>query len=113
VKSACDHPQHPVRIFHHIVVPEAQHTKTLGFQEGRPGRIAREIGRMLPAIHFDDQHVTIAQEIRDVAADRRLPAEFGMWQRFTQSARNKRFSASVMLRRKRLARATAPEGTVS
>ena len=66
---------HAGEVFHHVVVPVANHPKTLLFKIGGPRQIAPAFA-MLPAIDLDDQFQLTAKKIADEWPDRHLPREF-------------------------------------
>ena len=72
VADCCDH---AVRVRKNIVIPEPHDTESLRFKPARPLGITRLSESVLSAVQFDDQRPLVADEIDDVAADRRLAAE--------------------------------------
>jgi hypothetical protein len=68
-----NHPKDPFDILDDIVVPEAQHTITLGFEKGGSASISGFI--MLAAIEFDDQPRFDTKKVDDEGADTGLSSE--------------------------------------
>ncbi len=64
--------QDAIDVLHHIVVPEALHAITFGFDETRTARIIFNCFGMLSAIHLDHQPFGKAKQINAVRPNRRL-----------------------------------------
>ena len=69
-----DHLEHAVDIPEHVIVPETEDGEAARFDRG--GAIGVGFGRMLAAVQLDDQLRRNAGEVRDMAADGILTAEF-------------------------------------
>jgi hypothetical protein len=69
--------EHTIPVCHHVVIIEAQDTKTLVSEITVAACVALLLVRlkMLTAVQFDNQLCLMAEEINDVGAHRRLPSE--------------------------------------
>lgn len=71
--------EYPFEIVHHIAVPKAQDAKALQVEPCGSRLVARAF-EMLAAVHLYHQAMLQAAEVRDVAAERELAAEFRIQQ---------------------------------
>jgi hypothetical protein len=67
--------QNTIRICEHIVIPKPQYQKTRFIESLRPACIFFTPFRMLPTIQLHNQLRLVTKEIRNIPADRNLPAE--------------------------------------
>ena len=67
--------QNTIRICQRIVIPKPQYQKTRFVESLCPACIFLAPLRMLPAIEFHNQLHLVTKEIRNIAANRNLPAE--------------------------------------
>ena len=70
-----DRLKHALRIFQHVVVPEAEHSVAERVDDPRARRVC--FGRMLTAIELDGDMRVATSEVRDEAADWKLTDELG------------------------------------
>lgn len=66
--------QNAIRVCQHIVVPEADDTVAVGFDDFGSNSVGG-IVRMLPAVQFDSEAQAAASKVRNKVADRVLPGE--------------------------------------
>jgi hypothetical protein len=76
VQCIPDYLHDSIVVLQHIVVPKAQHAIAVSFQTLRTHRIFLNSIAVLPAINFDHQARFKTYEIRNVALDGELTAEF-------------------------------------
>jgi hypothetical protein len=70
-----NHRNNAIQISQHFVIPEAREAITLRLQPRSPRPILRSLHCMLATIDFDDKPCLMADEIHNIAADRRLLAK--------------------------------------
>jgi hypothetical protein len=66
----------PLDVFENLIIPEPKHLKTFTFEPARSFCASLDLFGMLTTIKFDDYPRREADEIDDIFADRRLPAQF-------------------------------------
>ena len=67
--------QNPVRICQHIVIPKSQHQKPSFIERPCAASVFFATFRMLSAVQFHNQLHLVTKKIRNIPADRNLPAE--------------------------------------
>jgi len=68
--------EHAASVAQDIIVPEAQYTITLRFEEPGPSIVVGCSLGVLPAIQLDNQFFSETGEVREVGSDRHLPPPF-------------------------------------
>jgi hypothetical protein len=67
--------KHAFQIPEHIVIPEAQHTITVGFDLSRSRQIGCALLIMLPSIEFNNEFRSPADKVHNERPDKSLPSE--------------------------------------
>jgi hypothetical protein len=67
--------KHIICPLQHLVIPEANHSKSAASKILRSFDVVQQIVRVLTAVHFDDKSRAKTYEIDDVTADRLLSPE--------------------------------------
>jgi hypothetical protein len=70
-----NHFQNPIDVVQYVVVPEADHVESQGFQKGRPFCIVMDMRCVLPAVDFDDTFLLETDKVHYVQAENVLAAE--------------------------------------
>jgi len=73
-----DRIDNPIAVFKHLVIPKSKYPKSLAIEPLRPFQVLLPSVGMLTTIHLNNELSFEANEIDDVCANGRLPAELAI-----------------------------------